>query len=77
MGRAMAAIESHRELLVYKRAFKAAMRVFEASKTFPREENYSLTDQMRRSSRSVAANLTRPLAKVFREPKFGMFWDVP
>ena len=33
------------------------MRIFERSKTFPREEQYSLTDQMRRSSRSVAANL--------------------
>jgi four helix bundle protein len=38
-------------------AFEAAMQVFELSKGFPREETYSLTDQIRRSSRSVCANL--------------------
>jgi hypothetical protein len=42
---------------VYEMAFEAAMRVFELSKEFPREETYSLTDQIRRSSRSVCANL--------------------
>jgi len=49
-------IRSHEELDVYKLAFKAAMRIFEVSKGFPREEVYSLTDQMRRSSRSVVGN---------------------
>ncbi len=50
-------IRVHRDLEVYRMAFEAAMRVFEFSKGFPVEERYSLTDQIRRSSRSVAANL--------------------
>jgi four helix bundle protein len=48
---------SHRDLEVYQRAFKAAMTVFELSKRFPKEETYSLVDQIRRSSRSVCSNL--------------------
>lgn len=47
----------HRDLEVYQLAFDAAMQVFELSKRFPIEERYSLTDQIRRSSRSVCANL--------------------
>jgi four helix bundle protein len=47
-------IQKHTELTVYKQAFDVAMEIFEASKTFPKEEMYSLTDQMRRSSRSVS-----------------------
>jgi four helix bundle protein len=50
-------IESHKDLDVYQLAFKAACRIFEVSKHFPREETYSLTDQIRRSSRSVCTNL--------------------
>jgi len=50
-------IQSHEELEVYKLAFDGAMRIFEASKRFPREETYSLMDQIRRSSRSVCANI--------------------
>ena len=50
-------IQSHRELEVYQLAFEAAMRIFEVTKRFPTEERYSLTDQIRRSSRSVCANL--------------------
>ncbi|MFH1412322.1 MAG: four helix bundle protein, partial [Candidatus Omnitrophota bacterium] len=46
-----------RDLDVYKEAFSTAMRIYEISKTFPQEEKYSLTDQIRRSSRSVCANL--------------------
>ncbi|MFH1412102.1 MAG: four helix bundle protein, partial [Candidatus Omnitrophota bacterium] len=46
-----------RDLDVYKEAFSTAMRIFEISKTIPQEEKYSLTDQIRRSSRSVCANL--------------------
>jgi len=46
----------HTDLEVYQCAFAAAMEVFRLSKTFPAEEKYSLTDQGRRSSRSVAAN---------------------
>ena len=44
---------SFRDLTVYKKAFELAMEIFEISKTFPKEETYSLTDQIRRSSRSV------------------------
>jgi len=46
-----------KDLIVYKKAFKLAMDIFEISKKFPKEETYSLTDQIRRSSRSVCANL--------------------
>ena len=48
----------------------AAMRVFEVSKTFPKEETYSLTDQARRASRSVCANLTEAWRKRRYEPAF-------
>ncbi|HEX5445693.1 MAG TPA: four helix bundle protein [Pirellulales bacterium] len=50
-------IREHTDLEVYRRAFAAAMRIFELTKTFPREERYSLTDQVRRASRSVCTNL--------------------
>ncbi len=50
-------IKSHEELEVYQIAFDVAMAIFELSKKFPVEERYSLTDQIRRSSRSVCANL--------------------
>ncbi len=56
-------IQSHRELEVYQLAFGAAMRIFEISKAFPGEERYSLTDQVRRSSRSVCANLAEAWRK--------------
>jgi four helix bundle protein len=51
------------ELLAYKKAFAVAMDVFEVSKTFPKEERYSLTDQIRRSSRAVCANLSEAYRK--------------
>ncbi len=50
-------INNHEELEVYKIAFNTAMTIFAISKNFPAEEKYSLTDQIRRSSRSVCANL--------------------
>jgi four helix bundle protein len=50
-------INNHEDLQVYQMAFDAAMNIFELSKKFPQEEKYSLTDQIRRSSRSVCANL--------------------
>ena len=56
-------IRSHEELDVYRLAFEGAMEIFEVSKGFPREETYSLTDQMRRSSRSVCANLAEAWRK--------------
>jgi len=51
-------IRSVRELEVYKLAFEAAIEIFEISKSFPKEETYSLTDQVRKSSRSVCTNLS-------------------
>jgi len=51
-------IGSVRELKVYRLAFQAAMEIFEISKGFPKEETYSLTDQVRRASRSVCTNLS-------------------
>ncbi len=54
---------SHRDLEVYQRAFEAAIGIYEASKSFPKEEMYSLTDQIRRSSRSVCANLAEAWRK--------------
>ena len=53
----MAHISSYKELRVYKAAMDAAMRIFEISKRFPKEERYSLTDQIRRASRSVCSNI--------------------
>ena len=50
-------IQSYRDLRVYQAAMDAAMDIFQLSKSFPAEEKYSLTDQMRRSSRSVCANI--------------------
>ena len=46
-----------RNLKAYQLAFRLAMEIFEESKNFPKEEKYSLTDQIRRASRSVAANI--------------------
>ncbi len=46
-----------KKLLAYQKAFDLAMQIFELSKSFPKEEIYSLTDQIRRSSRSVNANI--------------------
>lgn len=50
-------IKSYRELTVYQRAFEQAMKIFEVTKGFPKAEQYSLTDQIRRSSRSVCTNI--------------------
>ena len=50
-------VKTHEDLEVYQAAFAVAMKIFELSKKFPIEEKYSLTDQIRRSSRSVCANL--------------------
>jgi four helix bundle protein len=50
-------INSAKELKVYQEAYALAMEIFELSKKWPPEEKYSLTDQVRRSSRSVCSNL--------------------
>jgi four helix bundle protein len=63
-------IVSHRDLEVYRRAFDAAMQIFEISRKFPKEETYSLTDQIRRSSRSVGANITEAWRKRRYEAAF-------
>lgn len=60
------ALKHFRELEVYQRAFKLAMRIFEITKSFPQEEKYSLVDQIRRSSRSVCSNL----AEAWRKRKY-------
>ena len=59
----MERILSHRDLKVYKLSFELAMRIFELSKSFPKEERYSLTDQIRRSSRSVPGNISEAWRK--------------
>ena len=63
-------IQSHFELDVFKKAFGAAMELFEASRAFPREEIYSLTDQLRRSARSVCSNLAEAWRKRVYEAAF-------
>ena len=59
----MGKIVRHNDLEVYQRAMEAAMLIFGASKSFPKEEAYALTDQIRRSSRSVCANLAEAWRK--------------
>ncbi|BAY81316.1 S23 ribosomal protein [Calothrix parasitica NIES-267] len=56
-------IKSHEDLEVLQLAFDTAMKIYESSKKFPVEERYSLTDQIRRSSRSVCANLAEAWRK--------------
>src|SRR3982751_5125201 len=63
-------ITRHSELEVFKRSYEAAMVLFRHSKTFPKEEAYALTDQMRRSSRSVCANLSEAWRKRRYEAAF-------
>ena len=59
----MSNIRHFRQLEVYQLAMDAAMKLFELSKKFPLEERYSLTDQVRRSSRSVCANIAEAWRK--------------
>lgn len=63
-------ITTHQELDVYKSAMEIAIKIYIASKTFPKEEMYSLTDQIRRSSRSVCANLAEAWRKRRYAPAF-------
>ncbi|HEV2664032.1 MAG TPA: four helix bundle protein, partial [Blastocatellia bacterium] len=63
-------IRRHTDLEVYRRAFAAAMRIFELTKSFPKEEIYSLTDQIRRSSRSVCANI----GEAWRKRRYQAAW---
>lgn len=57
------AIQSYRDLDVYRLSYELAMKVYRASKSFPRDELYSLTDQIRRSARSVPANIAEGWGK--------------
>jgi len=66
----MSKVGSFKDLIVYQKAYKLAMEIFEISKTFPKEEKYSLTDQMRRSSRSVTACIAESWAKRRYEKAF-------
>ncbi len=63
-------IKSAKQLVVYEKAFALAMAVFEISKKFPSEEKFSLTSQIRRSSRSVCLNLREAWAKRRYEAHF-------
>ncbi len=66
----MTKVGSFKDLIVYQKAYKLAMEIFEISKSFPREETYSLTDQIRRSSRSVTACIAESWAKRRYEKAF-------
>ena len=55
--------QGFKDLIVYHKAFKLSMDILQLTKFFPQEEKYSLTDQVRRSSRSVGANLAEAWAK--------------
>ena len=63
-------IQTHRDLEVYRKGFDTSMSIFHLSKAFPKEETYSLTDQIRRSSRSVCANLAEAWRKRRYEAAF-------
>ena len=57
------AIQRCKDLEVYNLSFELAVQIFDESKNFPKEETYSLTDQLRRSSRSVPVNIREGFAK--------------
>ena len=63
-------IRSAKDLIVYQKAYDVAMRIFTLSKSFPPEERYALTSQIRRSSRSVCTNLREGWAKRRYEAHF-------
>ena len=62
----MKKIKTHKDLRVFQLSFEAGMKIFSLTKTFPKEEMFSLTDQIRRSSRSVSGNI----AEAFRKRKY-------
>jgi len=66
----MEKIQSHRDLKVWQKAIENAMEVFERTKQFPPDERFSMTDQVRRSSRSVAANI----AEAWRKRRYTGAW---
>jgi four helix bundle protein len=66
----MSFVKVHKDLMVYQKSFSVAMEIYLISKNFPIEERYSLTDQIRRSSRSVSANITEAWRKRRYEKSF-------
>ena len=62
--------KSFKDLLVYQKTFELAMEIYHVSKSFPVEEKYSLTDQIRRASRSVCSNLAESYRKRQYEAHF-------
>ena len=66
----MSKVGSFKDLIVFQKAYKLSMEIFELSKGFPKEEKYSLTDQIRRSSRSVTSNIAESWAKRRYEKSF-------
>ncbi|GIL22078.1 MAG: hypothetical protein BroJett042_05910 [Bacteroidota bacterium] len=62
--------KGYRDLIVYQKAFALAMKVFELTKTYPKEEKYSLVDQIRRSSRSVCSCI----AEAYRKRKYQAYF---
>ncbi|MGG5208843.1 four helix bundle protein [Chryseobacterium sp. MIQD13] len=66
----MPSIKFHQDLKVFQKSFETAMLIYEFSKSFPKEELYSLTDQIRRSSRSVSANISEAWGKRKYEKSF-------
>ena len=63
-------IKSAKDLIVYQKAYAMAMEIYQLSKSWPAEERYSLTDQIRRSSRSTCANMREAWAKRRYEAHF-------
>jgi four helix bundle protein len=59
----MVMVHSYKELEVYKKAVAAAIEIYQITKGFPLEERYSMTDQIRKSSRSVCANIAEAWRK--------------
>ncbi len=66
----MPKINSFNDLIVYQKAYKISMEIFKLTNEFPKEEKYSLVDQIRRSSRSVCANISESWAKRKNEKVF-------
>jgi four helix bundle protein len=56
MGRGLEKIKSYKELIVYQKAYKLALEIYQATKNYPKEEIYGLVSQMRRSAVSISCN---------------------
>jgi len=65
----MVSYQGFKDLIVYQKSYRLAMEVFELTKSFPKEEKYSLIDQIRRSSRAVPANISAAWVRR-KYPKF-------